>query len=119
MPTNIKATNMTLTDALRGYVEDKLSQLDRHAADNPINIDVELEHMTNHHSGPIFRCEIMYSMPGANVIRGESTEADMYAAIDTCIPKVKQQLDHASDKRETRIKQGGRTFKDMMRKLWD
>lgn len=116
---NIKTTNTELTDALRNYVEEKISTLNRHAGKDPLNIDVELEHKTAHHSGPIFRCEIMFEMPGdKKLFRAESTQEDMYAAIDTCIPKIKEQLDKERDKKQTLEKKRGRKLKEMLRKFW-
>jgi len=111
---------MQLTEALRNYVEDKLSNLERHLPNAPTNIDVELDHQTRHNSGPIFRCEIMYAFPREkHVLRAESTETDMYAAIDTCVPKIKLQIDQESDKRETAVKRGGRKLKEMLRGFWE
>ncbi len=117
---NIKATNMELTEALRNYVGDKIAHLDKHAAVAPINTDVELEHFPAHHSGPIFRCEIMYTMPGdGQVLRAEATEADMYAAIDVCLPKIKEQLDKSGQKHDALVRRGGRKLKEMMRRFWE
>src|SRR3989338_9731178 len=117
---NIKTTNLELTEALRTYAEDKIGQIQRHFGKDPINIDIELEYMPAHHSGPVFRCEINVEMPGQkSMLRADSTESDMYAAIDTCIPKIKEQLDKQRDRRDTRIRRGGRAFKEMLRRFWE
>src|SRR3989338_6980176 len=117
MAVNIKTTNMQLPEALRNYVEDKLSNLERHLPNAPTNIDVELDHQTRHNSGPIFRCEIMYAFPREkHILRAESTETDMYAAIDTCMPKIKEQLDKEWDKRDTLARRGGRALKRLLRR---
>ena len=111
---------MDLTEALRNYVEDKISLLDRHFGSEPTNIDVELEHMTTHHSGPIFRCEINIKIPSEQfVLRADSTQEDMYAAIDTCLPKIKERLEKERHKNEALLKKGGRKFKEMMRSFWE
>jgi len=117
---NIKTTNTELTDALRAYVNEKINALGRHLDKEPANIDIELEYMTVHRSGPVFRCEIMFDLPGGDkMIRAESVEVDMYAAIDTCLPKIKDQLEVARHKRDTLVKRGGRKLKQMMQKMWD
>jgi len=117
---NIKTTNTELTDALQNYVDEKIGQLERHLGKEPTNIDVELERMTGHQSGQIFRCEINIALPGEkSILRAESSETDMYAAIDTCIPKIKEQLERERDRRETLVKRGGRKLKDMMRNFWE
>lgn len=119
MNINIKTSNTELTDALRAYVNDKVGNLERHMRKTPTNVDVELEHMPAHHSGPVFRCEINIAMPGEKqVLRGESVETDMYAAIDTCVPKIKEQLNKESDRRESLVRRGGRRLKELTRKLW-
>lgn len=85
----------------------------------PTNVDVELEHMPAHQSGPVFRCEINIAVPGEkSVLRAESIETDMYAAIDTCVPKVKEQLDKESHKQDTLVRRGGARLKELMRKIW-
>jgi len=116
----IKATNTQLTKALENYVDDKVGSLKRFAREQPLNIDVELEHMPKHSSGPVFRCEIMFELPNEKtMLRAESVEEDMYAAIDTCVPKIKEQLTKESDRRETIIKRSGRKLKEMMRGWWE
>ena len=108
---------MDLTEALRNYVEEKLGLLERHIRRNPINVDVELEHLTGQHSGPVFRCEINFEIPKEKkILRAESTETDMYAAIDTCMPKIKEQLDKEWDKRDTLARRGGRALKRLLRR---
>ena len=115
---NIKGTNLELTDGLREYVADKLSQLDRHTAKEPLNVDVELEHLPRPHDGPPFRCEIMFNMPGEKfMLRGDAVGETIEAAIDICLPKIKEQLDREREKRDTEIKKGGRELKEMMQDM--
>lgn len=117
---NIKASNMELTEALRNYAEDKVRNLSRHNGAVPQNIDIELSRETGHNSGPVFRCEIMFEMPYEKfMLRAESTETDMYAAIDTCVPKIKEQLDKERHRRDTMVKRGGRKLKEMISRWWE
>jgi len=114
----IKTTDVELTDAIRDYVNEKVGQLERHFGSEPTNIDVELEKESGRNSGPIYRCEVNIEVPGeAAVIRADSNEADLYAAIDTCIPKLKEQLEHERKKRDTLIKKGGREFKEILQSM--
>jgi putative sigma-54 modulation protein len=115
MPIQLKTTNIEMTDAINEYINDKISQLERHYDHDPINIDIELERETGHHSGLIYRCEINVDMPHEKkVLRAASREIDLYAAIDTCIPKMKDQLEEERQKRDTLIKKGGRELKEML-----
>lgn len=84
---------MDLTPAIKTYVEDKLSGLEKFVG-NILNMDVELGLDTNHHNkGEIYSCSVVIQLP-KEVITVKKTEKNLYKAID----KVK---DHA---RESMIK---------------
>jgi putative sigma-54 modulation protein len=93
MNINIRAVGMDLTPAIKTYVEDKLSGLEKFVG-NILNMDVELGLDTNHHNkGEIYSCSVVIQLP-KEVITVKKTEKNLYKAID----KVK---DHA---RESMIK---------------
>lgn len=89
MKLNIKADNMELTPAIKGYVEEKMSMLDKYFGEmKVIQADFEVGLTTRHHlKGDIFRAEANLTIPG-ELIRVEKIEPDLYKAID----KVKDHL---------------------------
>ena len=100
MNIKIKSTKLELTDAIRGYVEEKINMLEKYLGNIPvINCDFEVERMTGHHKGEVFRAEVNLEVPG-EVLRVEKSEEDLYKAID----KVKDHLELAIIKhREKKI----------------
>ena len=86
-----KGTNLELTEALKNYVEEKVGVLDRYM-DGILEARVELEKTTPQQKGEIFRCEVNLSVPQTHLLRAESTEIDLYAAIDTVIPKLREEI---------------------------
>jgi putative sigma-54 modulation protein len=91
--TEIKVRNVEMTDAIREYVEGKLSGLEKFCEKySPCDIRVEVGKESNHHNkGEIFRAEINMTIPG-EVLRAESTKDDLYAAIDDAKDELKRQL---------------------------
>ncbi len=91
MKLDIKSTNLELTPAIRDYVEQKMSMVEKYlGSQDVIQCDIELELTTNHHhKGNIFRAEVNLQL-AQELLRVERTEDDLYRAID----KVK---DHLAD----------------------
>jgi len=89
MQIKIKGTKIELTDAIKGYVQDKMDMLERDLGTiKPINCDVEVGMTSNHHQkGDIYRAEVNLQLNG-EMLRVEKTEDDLYKAID----KVKDHL---------------------------
>ncbi|OGE76015.1 MAG: ribosomal subunit interface protein [Candidatus Doudnabacteria bacterium RIFCSPHIGHO2_02_FULL_48_21] len=103
MNIQIKGTNLELTEPLKNYVNEKIGNLE-HYSNEIQNGRVELETSTRHQKG-FFRCEVNLDMPHMAVIRAESTEPDLYAAIDLVVPKLREQIErhkgraHGEDRR--------------------
>lgn len=92
---NIKATHLTLNQSETDYVTKKMQTFFKFLYDdNDIHVELGAD---KHHSGDKFRAEITISpKPG---IYAEATGEDIYAAIDLCVPKIKEQLAKQKDKR--------------------
>ena len=91
--TEIKGTNMELTEAIKQYVDRRLSSLaDICAKYSPCDASVEVGRTSQHHQkGEVFYAEVNLVLPGSN-IRATSTKDDLYAAIDDVRDDVKRQL---------------------------
>jgi ribosomal subunit interface protein len=111
MNIQIKGTNLDLTEALREYVNDKVGHLEHYFQDI-LEARVELETSTHHKKG-FFRCEINLHVPQVGVLRAETTEPDLYAAIDRTIPKLKHEIETYKGKHRTRDRRLGRDLKSI------
>lgn len=99
----IKGTNLEQTEALKSYVNEKIGNLERYS-EEILEARVELETSAHHQKG-FFRCEVNLDLPHSQVLRAESTGADLYASIDLVVPKLREQLErhkgraHGQDRR--------------------
>ena len=73
---------------------------------------MELEANKKHKSGDLFRVEISVR---PNMFYAESRGQDFYAALDTVLPKIKEQLLKEKDKRLTRRKLAGKSAAKLKR----
>lgn len=96
----VEAINFELTEALRTYAEEKVGHLE-HYWDEILEARVELE-TSHHHQSGFFRCVVNLDVPQKHVLRAESTEADMYAAIDSVVPKLKEEIEKVKGKQRNR-----------------
>ena len=87
----LKGTNLELTDAIKSYAEEKIGHLE-HYWDEILEARIELEQSRHHQTG-FFRCEVNLDVPQKLVMRAESTEPDLYAAIDAVVPKLREQIE--------------------------
>ncbi len=107
MNITIKATNTTLTDAIRSTIEQKMSSLEGFLKPEH-KVHVELEEDTRHKSGLFSRVEIQISPSG---YFAEANGNDFYEAIDLVLPKIKQQMTKTKDKRLSLRRKLGNLFK--------
>lgn len=107
MNITIKATNTTLTDAIRNTIEQKLSSLEGFLKPEH-KIHVELEEDTRHKSGLFSRVEVQIAPSG---YYAEANGNDFYEAIDLVLPKIKQQMTKTKDKRLSLRRKLGNLFK--------
>jgi ribosomal subunit interface protein len=95
MNINIKATNTTVTEAIRSDINDKLGTFEKFLRPEDV-VYVELEEDSKHQSGRFSRVEIRIQPRG---VYAEATGVDFYEALDLAIPKAKDQLSKEKDKK--------------------
>ena len=107
MNISIKATNTTLTDAIRSNVEDKLSALENFLKPED-KIHVEIVEDTKHHSGQYSKVEVRITPHGHYA---EANGNDFYEAMDMVLPKIKSQLTKNKEKGLSLRRRLGNWFK--------
>lgn len=94
MQTDIKATNMELTDAIRAYVQGKMDDLDAitERFGTAVRADVEVGRTTQHHkTGEVFRAEVRVRLPG-NPVYAEALHEDLYTAVNNAQKEAERQI---------------------------
>ncbi|GBG06359.1 sigma-54 modulation protein [Paenibacillus agaridevorans] len=98
---NIRGQRFQVTDALREYVEKKLSRLERYF-ESPITseINVTLSVTKAQHT-----VEVMIPLVGV-MLRAEDKSEDMYASIDMVVDKLERQIRKYKTKVNRKFRQG-------------
>jgi putative sigma-54 modulation protein len=91
MQLNLTGHHVDITDSLRNYVEEKMERLERHF-DKVTNTHVILSVESLRH-----KAEATVNMSGNNIF-AESTEENMYAAIDSLVDKLDRQVKKYKEK---------------------
>jgi ribosomal subunit interface protein len=120
MKINITAVRMDLTPAIAEYVEKKILSLDKMVPpeDTSAIIHVEVGRETRHHQqGDIFFAKAQMHVAGTDIM-GEEKAETLYAAIDMLRDELVKQLTTYKDRQITMRREGGRTIKNMLRRMW-
>ncbi len=129
MKITIRGTNIQLSDSIYKYIQKKIGGLDKFTqgigepldklgakGNPPYECWVEVERTTKHHqSGDIFRAEIQIRLPGVEGVRTESTQWDLYQAIDEAKDEMQRRLKKYKRKQGAKQKSEARKAKDMTR----
>ncbi|CAM4274573.1 ribosome hibernation-promoting factor, HPF/YfiA family [Paenibacillus tarimensis] len=102
MKYNIRGQQIEVTDALRDYVEKKISRLDRYfEAPLTSDVNVTLSVIRNKQS-----VEVTIPLTGV-VLRAEEQHDDMYAAVDLVVDKLERQIRKHKTKLNRKFRQDG------------
>lgn len=88
----VNARHMEVTDAIRQFVESKVSKLPKYY-DNVQSIEVHLDHEADHSVA-----EIVVTAKKRSTFVATHRDADLYASIDQCLQKVSEQLRRHKDR---------------------
>lgn len=115
MKTNIKATNIELTEAIRDYTLKRFSKLEKFLGNKDTLLSIELAKTSDHHKhGDIFRVEARIS--GAGMDNYVAQEADdLYRAIDLVESDIIQDVTRDTGKKRELLRDGQRMVKDALR----
>jgi putative sigma-54 modulation protein len=119
MRKTVKATNITLTDAISEYLEKRFNSLLKYidASDDSVILDIEIGKISNHHkSGDVFRAEATLHGRGIDA-RVEQEHSDLYSAIDLAKDELVESLRSKKHKRIDVIRRGGAKIKAFIKGL--
>lgn len=121
MKTNIKTTNLSLTEAIENYLTERLAPLQKlieHLeTEGEALAAVELGRTTHHHHhGEVFRAELNLHVAGQNLRTVAETET-LYAAIDELKDKALEEVRAWQKRRQRLHRRGGRLVKNIIRGL--
>ena len=101
MSYNIRGQHFQVTEALRDYVEKKLSRLDKYfETPDASEVNVTLSVTKGKHT-----VEVTIPLPGA-MLRAEEKSEDMYASIDLVTDKLERQIRKHKTKVNRKFRQG-------------
>jgi len=119
MKINIKATGTELTQSIRGYVNKKISAVEKHigVGSEDVLAQVDVGVTTHRHkAGNIFRAEVHITGGGLDLY-ADSEQEDLYAAIDVVKDEIIHALEHSKERRITLTRRGAEMVKYMMKGL--
>ncbi len=96
----IRGNNLEITDALKEFIERKLSRLDKYFG-KPFNANVALSVQKDDH-----RVEVTIPYPGM-MIRAEEVSEDMYASVDLVVEKLERQIRKYKTKVNRKLRSDG------------
>ena len=102
MQKTVKGRHTKLTDALRSYVDEKISSPLARVFDDPAaKLEVRLGDFAHAAGGQKEQCSVHFSMPAGHEIIISETDEDMYKAIDAVhnrlLPQVRKERDRLHD----------------------
>lgn len=104
MIVTIHGTEIELTPAIREYIEEKITMLEKFLFEvTKIEVDVGMR-SHHHHKGKVFYAEMNLSYPGG-LLRVEKDAEDLYKAIDKVKDHLKVELESLKAKRNSRDKE--------------
>jgi putative sigma-54 modulation protein len=114
MQLHITPRHLKLTQAIRDFVEDKVTHLD-HINNQIIGAHVVLWHDQTRSPEKQFRVKVHLAIPGPDIHAEEAT-GDLYASIDLVISKLAQQLRKKKTSRLKKTLTKARKEKELRRK---
>ena len=121
MKFNLKATNITINDGIRSYLEKRLQSLDKFLdpADQTVIVDVELGRTTRHHQrGDVFFAEINIHR-GREAFRAVSNRPDLSSAIDDMHDEIAGELASRKGRKLSLARRSGQIAKAILKGSYD
>lgn len=105
--TIIEGKNIEITEAIREYAKSKLTRIHKHFDSLIQNHDIRMVlSVLKKNRDRSQKAEITINLKGGHVIRCQSSEANVYASIDTVVDKIEGQLRKYKTKIYSKIHNG-------------
>jgi len=116
--TNIKATNIELTDSIRDHIEAKLATAGKFVKQENIErVYVDVGRSSNHHKqGDIFKAEFNVVIDGKKFNSFSETE-DLFGSIDEACSELIRQITEGKNQDISLVRRGARSVKKMLKGL--
>jgi len=114
----VKAANISLTPAISDYVEKKISTLSKFIdpSDSSPMADIILKKTTHHHrDGEELFCAEGNLHVGSMHFHAESSNKDLYAAIDDVKDELHRELTSKKQRSTTLMRRGGAIIKNILK----
>jgi putative sigma-54 modulation protein len=86
MQIKVSALQMKMTDGIKGYIEEKLSKLEKYLSpESEVKVKVSAKKERQ-------KVEVTINSVGGQIVRAEDVEEDLYAAIDIVCDKLNRQI---------------------------
>jgi ribosomal subunit interface protein len=106
MDTLIHADGVTLTEAIKDAIDDKIAHVEQYAP-RAVRARVRLRKDSAHHSARQFTVRVLIENPGAD-FSAEESRADVITALDVAIGKIERQLRKRKTERLAKRERGPR-----------
>lgn len=122
MKINLQGKNIELTEAIKGYVLEKETNLGRLLSnvidsEGGVHINFEVSKNTNHHkAGDVFHADCSINMNG-DKFHASVDEEDLYQAIDAVKEILFREISKNKDRKQTLFKRGATSVKKMLKGL--
>jgi len=103
----IKGMNLDLTDAIKDYINKRISSIEKLCSgfEPSASLEIEVGKDTEHHNkGAHFRCSMNLSIPGIK-LHANNHHEDLYASIDATQEDLRRQLKDHKEKLKDAKKQ--------------
>ena len=106
---------MELTDAIKDYVNKRVSSFEKLINKENSSVYVEVGKTTNHHNkGEVFKAEFEVANNGVKFF-SQAEREDLYTAIDEAKEGIVRELTKNKDKKMTLYKRGATSVKKMLK----
>jgi putative sigma-54 modulation protein len=121
MHITLAGIHLEITDAIRTYTLGKMNILEKYVPSNDtsVRLAVSLSKTTNHHNhGEVFKAEGNMHIRGRDITL-ETTQDDLYKAIDTLKDMFTRELAQYKDKERSIIRRSAHKVKALFKRLSD
>ena len=115
----ITGVHMEITDAIRGYILEKMRPLEKLIArdDTSAKLSIELSKTSNHHvNGQVFQTEALLHIRGKDTSL-KTTQDDLYKGIDILKDMLVRELSQHKDKERSIVRRSAHKVKALFKKL--